>query len=97
MNLRLEAGIYEKYEVKRHKLYDGIGYIFRFPNNYGASVVKHHGSYGSYAELWELAVIEFAPDSEEWHITYDTDITSDVEGYLSDFNVRELLGKIKDL
>lgn len=97
MNLKLDAGIYGGYEVKRHNLYDGISYIFRFSNNYGASVVKHHGSYGSDRDLWELAVIEFVTDSEEWHITYDTEITSDVEGYLTDFDVRELLGKIKDL
>ena len=58
-------------------------YLFRFDNGYGASVVKHHGSYGSYADLWELAVIHF-DDHAEWHLTYDTPITDDVEGFLED-------------
>lgn len=75
-----------------------MSFIFRFENNYGASVVKHKYSYGHEEDLWELAVIEFTDESnKEWHITYDTPITEDVVGYLKDEDVRELLGKIKDL
>lgn len=76
----------------------GVSFRFRFSNNYGASVIKNRISYGHAEDLWELAVIEFDDESnEEWHITYDTPITEDVVGYLTDEAVRELLGKIKDL
>lgn len=33
----------------------------------------------------------------EWDITYDTDITNDVIGNLSDEKVKDILGKIKSL
>ena len=43
-------------------------------------------------------MIEFTDESnEEWYITYDTPITEDIVGYLKDEDVRELLGKIKDI
>ena len=37
----------------------GHQYIFRFPNNYGASVVRNRGSYGNEQDLWEMALIFF--------------------------------------
>jgi hypothetical protein len=77
-------------------LFGGVQYLFRFKNNYGASVIKHFGSYGSENDLWELAVIKYDDDGN-WNLTYDTDITEDVEGFLSDGNVRTLLKKIKEL
>lgn len=74
----------------------GVQYLFKFENNYGASVVKHYGSYGFAKDLWELAVIKF--DKEyKWDLCYDTEITCDVEGYLTDDDVRNLLGQIKGL
>ena len=73
----------------------GIMYRFKFRNNYRASVVKHKYSYGSDKDLWELAVIRFRGD--DWELDYDTPITSDVEGYLTDKKVRALLHRIKDL
>ena len=74
---------------------DGVQYVFKFENNYGASVVKRWGSYGFNKDLWELAVIYWNDD--EWHITYDTDITSDVIGYLTNAEVDELLVQISKL
>ena len=32
---------------KKVKIHDGHGYIYEFDNGFGASVVKHSGSYGS--------------------------------------------------
>ena len=40
----------------------GIQKLYKFDNNYGASVVHHSYSYGNEDGLWELAVIEFIDD-----------------------------------
>lgn len=72
-------------------------YIFKFDNNYGASVVKNSGSYGNEQDLWELAVIEFI-DKYEWELCYLTEITrNDVAGYLTNDVVLDLLERIKNL
>lgn len=98
MTLELNYGVFESYVVCKKKQFDGIQYIFRFENNYGASVVKHGGSYGHGKDLWELAVIKFTDESnEEWELNYDTEITSDVIGYLDDDDVRDLLNRIRGL
>ena len=81
--------------------------VYRFPNNYGASVVRRThqmkrfpgpvtGTYGADKGLWELAVIRFQEDGQ-WEITYKTKITCDVLGWLSEAEVDEVLGKIKKL
>lgn len=68
---------------------------FHFPNGYGASVIKGPGSYGYEKDLWELAVLQQIGDS--WRIAYGTDITDDVEGYLSVDDVKKLLDAIRKL
>lgn len=95
MNLNLNYEEFKDYLLKRKPLFDGVQYLFRFPNNYGASIVKHLGSYGSSRDLWELAVIYF--DGDEWDLAYDTEITGNVEGYLTDQDVIELLRRIQAL
>lgn len=69
-------------------------YIFRFPNNYGASVIRGPGTYGSAQDLWEMALIFFDEDGD-WDLTYEKDFDDGVKGYLTDDNVIELLEKIK--
>lgn len=71
-------------------------WIFKFENNYGASVVKHWGSFGWDDDLFELAVIKYI-DKDKWHLCYDTQITHDVIGYLTNDEILELLEKIKGL
>lgn len=97
MNLNLN---YEGFETnfisKRFKL-NGVMYRFKFDNGYGASVVKHDFSYGHEEDLWELAVLKFTGNGDEAHLTYDTPITQDVEPCLTDEEVRNLLGQIKEL
>ena len=97
MNLILNYEGFETYLVKRRPLHDGIQYIFRFENDYGASVVKHFGSYGHEDDLWELAVIKFDAETGEWNLTYDTEITDDVIGCQTDEEIRDLLKRIKEL
>lgn len=74
----------------------GTQKIYRFPNGYGASVIQYPGSYGYDDGLWELAVLKFR-DKDSWSITYDTPITDDVIGYLSEVEVQDILAKIEAL
>lgn len=69
----------------------GIYQEYKFPNGYGASVIKHAGSYGGNHGLWEVAVLE---DGE---LCYSTPITDDVIGHLNDPQVDDILGKISRL
>lgn len=64
---------------------------YRFPNNYGASVVKGGPlAYGGH----ELAVLDFVGGTR---ITYDTPITDDVVGHLTSTSEADILQAIKDL
>jgi hypothetical protein len=74
----------------------GIQKLYSFPNGYGASVVKHEGSYGGGKGLWELAVINNISE-DGFDICYDTPITNDVIGWLNDPEVDRLLYLIRDL
>ena len=71
----------------------GIGVIARinFDNGYGASVVKSMYSYGGNQDLYELAIIK------DDAICYDTPITDDVIGYLTEDDVTKYLGQIQEL
>ena len=73
----------------------GFGVYARvfFPNGYGASIVKSEYSYGGKDGLYELAVIE----ETTGEITYDTPITDDVVGYLTEDNITKLLAEIEAL
>ena len=70
-----------------------------FPNGYGASVIrfsqKFHGvqieSRGGSAGLYELAV------THRGRLCYDTPITDDVLGYLTEDDVTRVLGEIEAL
>ena len=98
MNLYLKCEKFEKYLVKKKEIFGGIQYRFKFDNGYGASVVKHLCSYGYEQDLWELAVIWYShPEKDIWYLTYDTDITDDVIGYLTDKEVISILKQINEL
>ena len=75
---------------------NGIQAIVKFENNYGASVARHMGTYGGKQGLYELAVIKFN-ENDEWGIVYDTGITPDVLGYLTEDNVTTHLKQIEHL
>ena len=83
--------MFEKYITHFTPLYDGVKMEYEFMNGYGASVVRHQYSYGNKDGLWELAVLK------DGSITYDTEISDDVVGYLSWEDVEKILSKIKDL
>ena len=84
----------------------GIHYLFRFSNNYGASVVKAYGCHGYEQDQWELACTLFYDDDskiinpdDEYILIYPYDIMhgSDVLGNLKDKDVRRILYKIMKL
>lgn len=100
MNFELNHKGFESYLLERRPiphLPSSIQYLFKFENGYGASVVKSPYSYGGEIGQWELGVIFFDAETDEWHLTYDTPVTNDVVGYLSDSEVRDLLHRIKKL
>lgn len=70
---------------------DGVQSRIEFENGYGASVVRHQYSYGGKDGLYELAITK---DNE---LCYSTPITSDVEGYLTEDAVTDLLKQIQEL
>jgi hypothetical protein len=76
----------------------GIQKIYKFDNGYGASVIKCPFSYGSKSDLWELAVVLFDGDAPlNYKINYQTPITDDVLGSLTDLDVEDILVKIGSL
>lgn len=87
--------IHEPYDAR--PLENGaVQKLYRFANNYGASVVKGEHTYGGDEGLWELAVIKFKTDGD-FVLDYSTPITEDVEGHLTDDAVEKLLDKIEAL
>lgn len=70
--------------------------IYKFGNGFGASVVRHPGSYGYREGLYELAVLKFN-EGNKWSLCYTTEITDDVLGWLSFSEVEETLNKVKEL
>lgn len=89
---------------------EGTQKIWRFDNGFGASVVRFSlsrlfdgeklGSYGVDAGLWELAVVKWESKEDDildFEITYETKITSDVVGHLSEDEVVCLLNEIREL
>ena len=63
-----------------------------FDNGYGASVVKGEHTYGGKDGLYELGVL-----GKDGKLCYDTPITDDVEGYLTEEGVTEFLKQIQSL
>lgn len=73
------------------RLHGGVAARLSFPNGYGVSVVRSDTSYGGPAGLYELAVLV------EGRIVYDTPVTNDVLGHLSEGDVTERLNEVARL
>lgn len=82
-------------EFESRPLNGGIQYRAFFPNGYGVSIVLHSFSYGGNMGLWEMAVLQGT--MEESCICYDTPITSDVIGHLTESEVNELVDQVMAL
>jgi hypothetical protein len=77
------------------------GLVF-FPNGYGVSVVRFrlpfglgYGSYTSDESEWELAVLK--GNAEKWELAYDTPITDDVIGHLSEAEIEKVIEQVANL
>lgn len=72
----------------------GIGtqVVIKFQNGYGASVVSGPLFYSNSRTPWEIAVLN--PDGS---IAYDTSVTNDVCGYLTDEEANKILAQIEAL
>jgi len=82
-------------DLKFHELGDegyGIRASIKFDNGYGASVIRTERSVGGAAGLYELAVLDCNGD-----LTYDTPITDDVLGRLTEDDVIAALNRIAAL
>jgi len=64
----------------------------KFDNLYGVSVVQTPYSYGGESGLYELAVID-----SNGQLTYDTPITNDVLGYLTEGDVTKVMIDVQKL
>ncbi len=72
--------------------HNGVAGVMMFDNGYGVSVVKHDYSYGGREGLYELAVLD-----SDGSLTYDTEITNDVLGYLTPEDVSQYMIMVQDL
>ena len=97
MNFNLDYRGFEENLFSKTGRPVGVWYEFRFDNRFGASIIKHRHSYGFEKDLWELAVLQNVPDTNDWLLTFDTPITNDVVGWCTDEQIRELLKMIKEL
>ena len=78
--------------VETKNINNGVQELYKFPNGFGASVIRHDYSYGGKDGKWELAVLD-----QQGELSYDTNITDDVLGHLNDPQVDQVLRQIKDL
>jgi hypothetical protein len=84
---------FEDLDFKEHKNHGaGKHAIITFDNEYGASVVCTPYSYGGKSGLYELAVL-----GKDGGLSYDTPITNDVLGYLTEQDVTNVMKQIQDL
>ena len=79
-------------QFKLHSSKTGIISRMMFENGYGVSVVQTPTTYGGADGFYELAVV-----GKDGQITYETTITSDVEGYLDEIGITKLMEQIQKL
>jgi hypothetical protein len=79
-------------EFKSYNINGGVQHLAFFSNGYGVSIVKHDYSYGNKDGLWEMAVIK--GNEDKWKLTYETPVTDDVLGHLSEDEVNEYVDQV---
>lgn len=63
-----------------------------FDNGYGVSVVSHSHSYGGRDGLCEVAVLD-----SDGNLTYETPVTNNVIGYLTEEDVTNVMKQVQEL
>ena len=79
-------------EFKPHAMGEGVASRLSFDNGYGVSVVRTSWTYGGKEGLYELAVLD-----KHGNLTYDTSVTNDVIGYLSEEEVSDIMEQVQKL
>jgi hypothetical protein len=64
----------------------------QFDNGYGVSVVSHTHSYGGRSGLYEVAVLD-----KDGLLTYETSVTNDVIGHLTEEDVTNVMKQVQEL
>ena len=91
-------------DFKPHRFGEGLHGLIFFDNGYGVSVVRYKGvysnnngysSYTSNDNEWEVAVIY--GNENDWEITYNTHITDDVLGHLTEGEVDWVMYQVQEL
>jgi hypothetical protein len=89
-------------EFKPHRFGEGLHGVIFFENGYGVSVVRYsnpltngYGSYTSNDKEWEVAVIYGT--EKDWEISYNTHITDDVLGHLTEGEVEWVMIQVQEL
>lgn len=76
-------------------------WVYRFPNNYGASVQKYSSQYSSNKGKFELAVLKWVEDKltgdYKGFLAYKTPITDKIIDGLTAKDIENLLNQIKTL
>ena len=89
-------------EFKPHSFGEGVHGLLFFPNGYGVSVVRYKNlisksfsSYTSNDSEWEVAIIY--GNKKDWEISYNTHITNDVLGHLTEGEVDWVMIQVQEL
>lgn len=73
-------------------------WLFRFSNNYGASVISGYGAYSDKDHPYELGVVLFLASEDRFCLVYPSHLCNgDVIGHLDAEDVGFILNKIKEL
>jgi hypothetical protein len=87
--------------IKHTPMPGGGCWVYRFDNNYGASVICHQGSYGGNEGLFEIMVAQFPDHTVKWHCPsfsfLDEVGLDDTYGWLTLEDVARILGEINAL
>ena len=81
-----------EFRENNNHINSGIFSNMMFENGYGVSVIRTRMSYGNKEGLFELAVLDSTGD-----ITYETPITKDVLGWLSEEDVSRVMKEVQSL
>ena len=92
--MNLTSTKFSQYVLLDRPLLHSRQVVVKFPNNFGASIIRGDYTYGGSKGLYEIGVIIFDKSGEDFSLTYTTSITDDVLGYLTEEEVLNTLEKI---
>mgnify|MGYP003137447619 CR=1 FL=1 len=91
----LEIVTFAQLKFEPHRMGTGVHATYFTGNGYGVSVIQTPFSYGGPLGQYEVAVVK--GDHNEWHLNYDTPVTSDVIGWCDPDRVVEIIAQVAAL